>query len=140
MATTTTIIKGSDLRVYLGAKAIACATNCSLHSSASVEDVSTKDDGGMYQLNEVTGIQWDASTEGLVALTGGASDETDVNSTIDLMRIIGQTVTISFKTKATATPTTAISGSAIVTDITINAQHKQNATYSVKFTGIGPLS
>lgn len=138
-------IKGQNLRVMVGGKCIAMATSCTFHISAQTESASTKDDANDFEVNEVVGLSWDASTDSLVTLTDNG---TNGELPTDLMSlIINKTaVTLSFDTTAGTNNRTgqnsAIkkSGTAYVTDYSITAQNRANSTLSVQFTGSGPLS
>lgn len=138
-------IKGQNLRVMVGGKCIAMATSCTFHISAQVESASTKDDANDFEVNEVTGLSWDASTDSLVTLTDNG---TNGELPTDLMSlIINKTmVTLTFDTTAgtnnRAAQNSAIkkSGSAYVTDFSVTAQNRQNSTLTVQFTGTGALS
>ena len=139
------VIKGQNLRVMVGGKCIAMATSCTFHISAQVESASTKDDANDFEVNEVTGLSWDAQTDSLVTLTdNGVNGELPT----DLMSlIINKTkVTLTFDQTAGTNNRTgqnsAIkrSGEAYLTDYSISAQNRQNSTLSCQFTGTGPLS
>lgn len=138
-------IKGQNLRVMVGGKCIAMATSCTFHISAQTESASTKDDANDFEVNEVVGLSWDASTDSLITLTDNG---TNGELPTDLMSlIINKTaVTLSFDTTAGTNNRTgqnsAIkkSGTAYVTDYSITAQNRANSTLSVQFTGSGPLS
>lgn len=138
-------IKGQNLRVMVGGKCIAMATNCTFHISAQVESASTKDDANDFEVNEVTGLSWDAQTDSLVTLTdNGVNGELPT----DLMSlIINKTkVTLTFDQTAGANnrvgQNSAIkrSGEAYLTDYSLSAQNRQNSQLSCQFTGTGPLS
>lgn len=137
-------IKGQNLRVMVGGKCIAMATSCQFHISAQVEQASTKDDAD-FEVNEVVGLSWDASTDSLVTLTDNG---TNGELPTDLMSlIINKTmVTLTFDTTAGTNNRTAQNsaikktGSAYVTDFSVTAQNRANSTLSVQFTGSGPLS
>ena len=138
-------IKGQNLRVMVGGKCIAMATSCTFHISAQVESASTKDDANDFEVNEVTGLSWDAQTDSLVTLTdNGANGEIPT----DLMSlIINKTkVTLTFDQTAGANNRVGQnsvikrSGDAYLTDYSISAQNRQNSTLSCQFTGTGPLS
>ena len=138
-------IKGQNLRVMVGGKCIAMATSCQFHIGTTLEDSSTKDSTGDWQEQEVTGLNWDASTESLVTLTDNGSNG-EIPSDI-LSLIINKTlVTLTFDTTSGTNNRTAQnsvlkkSGSAFVTDVQITAQNRTNSTLSVKFTGTGALS
>lgn len=129
----------------VGGKCIAMATSCTFHISAQVESASTKDDANDFEVNEVTGLSWDASTDSLVTLTDNG---TNGELPTDLMSlIINKTVvTLTFDTTAGTNNRTAQnsaikkSGSAYVTDFSVTAQNRQNSTLTVQFTGTGALS
>lgn len=138
-------IKGQNLRVMVGGKCIAMATSCQFHIGTSLEDSSTKDSTGDWQEQEVTGLNWDASTESLVTLVDNGSNG-EIPSDI-LSLIINKTlVTLTFDTTSGTNNRTAQnsalkkSGNAYVTDVSISAANRQNSTLSVKFTGTGALS
>lgn len=138
-------IKGQNLRVMVGGKCIAMATSCTFHISAQVESASTKDDANDFEVNEVTGLSWDAQTDSLVTLTdNGVNGELPTDL---LSLIINKTkVTLTFDQTAGANNRTgqnsAIkrSGEAFLTDYSLSAQNRQNSTLSCQFTGTGPLS
>ena len=138
-------IKGQNLRVMVGGKCIAMATSCTFHISAQVESSSTKDDANDFEVNEVTGLSWDASTDSLVTLTDNGTNGELPNDLMSL--IINKTVlTLTFDTTAGTNNRTAQnsaikkSGSAYVTDFSVTAQNRQNSTLTVQFTGTGALS
>lgn len=138
-------IKGQNLRVMVGGKCIAMATSCTFHISAQTESASTKDDANDFEVNEVVGLSWDASTDSLVTLTDNG---TNGELPTDLMSlIINKTmVTLTFDTTAGTNNRTGQNsaikktGSAYVTDFSVTAQNRANSTLSVQFTGSGPLS
>ena len=62
-------IKGQNLRLFVshdGLKCIAAATSCSLHMSAEVSDMSTKDTDSDFAENAVTGMNWEITVDALV--------------------------------------------------------------------------
>ena len=138
-------IKGQNLRVMVGGKCIAMATSCTFHISAQVESASTKDDANDFEVNEVTGLSWDASTDSLVTLEDNGTNGELPTDLLSL--IINKTlVTLTFDTTAGANNRTgqnsAIkkSGTAYLTDFSVSAQNRQNSTVSCQFSGSGPLS
>ena len=138
-------IKGQNLCVMVGGKCIAMATSCTFHISAQVESASTKDDANDFEVNEVTGLSWDASTDSLVTLEDNGTNGELPTDLLSL--IINKTlVTLTFDTTAGTNNRTgqnsAIkkSGTAYLTDFSISAQNRQNSTVSCQFSGSGPLS
>ena len=129
----------------VGGKCIAMATSCTFHISAQVESASTKDDANDFEVNEVTGLSWDASTDSLVTLTdNGVNGELPT----DLMSlIINKTkVTLTFDqtsgTNNRVAQNAAIkrSGDAYLTDYSLSAPNRQNSALTCQFTGTGPLT
>ena len=138
-------IKGQNLRVMVGGKCIAMATSCTFHISAQVESASTKDDANDFEVNEVTGLSWDASTDSLVTLTdNGTNGElpTDLMSLIINKTLVTLTFDETAGTNNRTGQNSAIkrSGQAYLTDYSLSAQNRQNSTLSCQFTGTGPLS
>ena len=138
-------IKGQNLRVMVGGKCIAMATSCTFHISAQVESASTKDDANDFEVNEVTGLSWDASTDSLVTLTdNGVNGElpTDLLSLIINKTLVTLTFDETAGTNNRTGQNSAIkrSGQAYLTDYSLSAQNRQNSTLSCQFTGSGPLS
>lgn len=138
-------IKGQNLRVMVGGKCIAMATSCTFHISAQVESASTKDDANDFQVNEVTGLSWDAQTDSLVTLTdNGTNGElpTDLLSLIINKTVVTLTFDETAGTNNRTGQNSAIkrSGQAYLTDYSLSAQNRQNSTLSCQFTGTGPLS
>ena len=138
-------IKGQNLRVMVGGKCIAMATSCTFHISAQVESASTKDDANDFEVNEVTGLSWDASTDSLVTLTdNGVNGElpTDLLSLIINKTLVTLTFDQTAGTNNRTGQNSAIkrSGTAYLTDYNLSAQNRQNSTLSCQFTGSGPLS
>ena len=138
-------IKGQNLRVMVGGKCIAMATSATFHVSAQVESASTKDDANDFQVNEVTGLSWDAQTDSLVTLTdNGTNGElpTDLLSLIINKTVVTLTFDETAGTNNRTGQNSAIkrSGQAYLTDYSLSAQNRQNSTLSCQFTGTGPLS
>ena len=138
-------IKGQNLRVMVGGKCIAMATSCQFHISAQVQSASSKDDANDFEVNEVTGLSWDAQTDSLVTLTdNGTNGElpTDLLSLIINKTVVTLTFDETAGTNNRTGQNSAIkrSGQAYLTDYSLSAQNRQNSTLSCQFTGTGPLS
>ena len=111
-------MKGQNLRILIGspAKCIALATSCTYHISNTLEDVSTKDDLGGFQKQEVTGAAGDITALDLVL----AGTEVDV----EFSPTEGTNNRSATGTKYTC--------KAIVNDISVNAPNRQNVTYTIQ--------
>lgn len=138
-------IKGQNLRVMVGGKCIAMATSCTFHVAAQTESASTKDDANDFEVNEVTGLSWDASTESLVTLQdNGTNGElpTDLLSVMIAKTKVTLTFDVTNGTNNRVGTNSALkkSGLAYINDISITAANRQNSTLSVQFLGTGPLA
>ena len=122
------------------------ATSCQFHVAADVQDSSTKDDSGYWQMNEVVGLSWDAQTDSLVTLN--SDSDTTGEYPVDLFSaMIGKTklklvfdVTNGTQNRVKTTSALKKSGECHITDISITAANRQNSTLSVKFVGTGALA
>ena len=129
-------MKGQNLRILIGspAKCIAYSTSCTYHLSNTLEDSSTKDDVGGFQKQEVTGMAGDISCDALYAV---GTDSTAVNgeAALDLV-LAGAEVDVEFSPTEGANNRTATgtkySCKAIVNDISVSAQNRQNVTYTIQ--------
>ncbi len=141
-------IKGQNFRVKINGKYVACATSCSLHVAANLEDATTKDSTGPWQEQACVGKSWDGQAEGVMSVQT-TNDTTGVYAP-DLTELVGETVTIEYeqttgaKNRVAADAATGeqlyrYSGSAIINDVSISAPNRQNTTYTVQFTGTGEL-
>ena len=138
-------IKGQNLRVMVGGKCIAMSTNSVFHVSATLESSSTKDSVGDFEEQEVTGLSWDASCDALVTLTDNGTNGELVTDLISLM--INKTlVTLTFDQTAGTNNRTGQNaaikrtGTAYISDVQVTAQNRANSTFTVQFTGTGPLT
>jgi hypothetical protein len=138
-------IKGQNLRVMVGSKCIAMATSCTFHVAAQTESASTKDDANDFEVNEVTGLSWDASTESLVTLQdNGTNGElpTDLLSVMIAKTKVMLTFDVTNGTNNRVGTNSALkkSGQAYINDISITAANRQTSTLSAQFLGTGPLA
>lgn len=136
-------IKGQNLRIKVRGKYVAAATSCTLHVSLNLEDSSTKDSTGDFQEQEVTGKSWDGSTDALYSVD---TDTTGANAEDSLDTVLaGQEVEIEFErtqgdqNREKVASSNTYGGKAYVNDISITAGNRQNATYTIQFTGNGEL-
>lgn len=126
-------------------KFIAGAKQLSLHVSLTMEDATTKDTEGEWQIQEPTAISYDISTTALVR--SGETIKTSVSS-------LGQDVAAIEAIYISGTPvkwqianvsgdnqrqnaTAIVSGSALLTQLTLNGPNRQNADYTAQFNGYG---
>ena len=140
------IIKGDELQLFLNNGAPKFATSHTLTLSGSTLDTDTKDHG-FWGSSEVGKLTWELTAECLY--TDG-----DYDAMFDMM-IAHTPITLSFaKVKnysvnglssvggdvaAWIPDVVQRRGNAYVTSLTANANTGENATYSITFTGAGPL-
>ena len=142
--------KGQFVRLFLGsdntavpAKIVAAAKSLSLHVSMSLEDATTKDTTGDWQVQEPTALSYDISSNALVrsgdtitsAVQGQdfASIEEIYESSTPVRFQIANTSGANNRTKGTI----ICSGSVVITQLTLNAPNRQNATYDTQLSGYG---
>ena len=142
--------KGQFVRLFLGsdnsavpAKILAAAKSLSLHVSMSLEDATTKDTTGDWQVQEPTSLTWDISSNALVR-SGDTITSTvlgqDFSSVEDIYEASApvkfQIANVSGANNRTK-GAVICSGSVVITQLTLNAQNRQNATYSTTLSGYG---
>ena len=140
------ITKGDQLMLFVAGKSIAFATAHTLTLTTNTTDIASKDHG-IYGAKDVSTITWEITTENLFA-------ESDYATLVDSM-LAGQTVDVVFANAAswvktgidnsskTWTPDSAgtqLSGKALITSLTANANTGENATFSATCTGVGAIS
>ena len=141
-------IKGQNLRILMGAdveslKCVAASTSCTLHAVLEVAEDITKDDVDGFMIQEPVGILWDVSVDALVVVD---SEETGV-TVADL--VVGAVYKLRFSQTAGATGeqnrdaisnALQLTGDAILSDLQLTAQNKDESVFTAKFTGRGDLT
>lgn len=141
------IIKGDELQLFLGSSAPKFATAHSVTITGNTLDRNTKDDG-FWGSSSIGKITWELTAECLY--TDG-----DYDAMFDMMirrekfmlrfaRVknydANGLVAVGGHVNAWQPDVKGKQGYATITSITANANTGENATYSVTFTGAGPLS
>ena len=147
----TTYTKGQYVRLFLGSdntatpsKVIAAAKQLSLHVSMTLEDATTKDTDGDWQAQEATGLAYDISTTALIRSGDTITSSVAAQSLPDIEDIYEASLPVKWliapvsganqRTKGT----TIVSGSVVLTQLTLNGPNRQNADYSASLSGFGP--
>ena len=124
-------------------KVIAAAKSLSLHVSMTLEDATTKDTTGNWQIQEPTGLSYDISTSSLVrgndTITSAvaAQDLASIESIYEAGTPVKWKIcNVSGANQRTAGAVIA-SGSVLLTQLTLNGPNRQNATYDAQLTGYG---
>ena len=142
--------KGQYVRLFLGSDntkapstVIAAAKSLSLHVSLTLEDATTKDTAGDWQVQEPTGLSYDISTGALVRSGETITSAVDAKGLADLETIYQNGTPVKWKianvsgdNNRTAS-STIVSGSVILTQLTLNGPNRQNADYTAQLAGNG---
>lgn len=146
--------KGQFYRLFIydgdTTKAIAAAKDMSLHLSAQTEESSTKDTTGDALEYEVVGQSYEITGSSLVltdndVLVAGSSSVNAGMGLKDFLTKIGDTeltwiIGICSGTNNRTLVTPLFGGTCKLTNLQINGQNKQNATFSYTLTGYGAIS
>lgn len=129
------LVKGTDLRIYIGTKKIANEQNCTIDLSTAMIETSSKDSGDW--MTQIPGRKsWGLSaTIQLDYADGGANYTYDELLTAWLD---GTTLTVTFKT-ATVGDTT-LTGTAYVESKPIKSDDQTIATCDISLKGTGALT
>ena len=142
--------KGQFVRLFLGAdnthdpsSVIAAARTLQLHVSVTLEDATTKDTTGIWQVQEPTAISYDITTSALVrsgeTITSGVGGNTLESLEArynEGMPVKWNIANVSGDNNRTAS-STIVSGSVILTQLTLNGPNRQNADYTAQLNGYG---
>ena len=142
--------KGQFVRLFLSsdnttapAKVIAAAKSLSLHVSMTLEDATTKDTTGNWQIQEPTGLSYDISTSALVRGSDTITSAVAAQDFASIEEIYEAGTPVKWKicnvsgnNQRTAGAVIA-SGSVLLTQLTLNGPNRQNATYTAQLTGYG---
>lgn len=144
--------KGQYIRLFLGsdnttapAKVIGAAKQLTLHISCTVEVATTKDTVGDWDVQEVTEISYDISSNALVRSGETITSLVDANGLSDLETIYeaGNPVKWQIANVSGANNRTKgaiiCSGSCIVSQLSINAPNRQSADYTATLNGVGQI-
>lgn len=128
-------VKGQNLRIFLGSRAIAAALDCQLQLQLNVTPYSTKDDEGAFTQNRVVSVQWSVTATAVVT----DDVELDAIGAASLCDLVGQTVQLQLNTasgeKNREMQEQLLAGEAILSDVEITAQNRQRTTFQVTLTG-----
>lgn len=142
--------KGQFVRLFLGSdnsavpsKIVAYAKSLSLHVSMTLEDATTKDTTGDWQVQEPTALSFDISSNALVRSGDTITSTVQGQSFADIEDIYEAGTPVRFQIANTSGANNRTkgaiicSGSVVITQLTLNAPNRQNATYDTQLTGYG---
>ena len=142
--------KGQFVRLFLGsdntttpAAVIAAARQLSFHVSMTLENATTKDTPGDWQIQEPTGLSYDISSTALMRGNDTISSSVAGKSLADIEDIYEAGTPVKFqianvsgdnqRTKGAV----IVSGSVIIATLTLNGPNRQNADYTTALNGYG---
>ena len=142
--------KGQFVRLFLGSdnsavpsRILAACKSLSMHTSMSLEDATTKDTTGDWQVQEPTSLSFDITSNALVRSNDIISSTVQGQDFASIEEIyeagtpvrfqIANTSGVNNRTKGLV----ICSGSVVITQLTLNAPNRQNATYTTTLTGYG---
>lgn len=142
--------KGQTVRLFLSSdntttpsSVVASAKQLSWHASLSMENMTTKDTDGDWQIQEPTALSYDISVNALVssgetitsAVTGQtyADIEEIYEASAPVKWLIANVSGDNNRTKGSV----ICSGSCVITSLNLSAANRQTATYDVTLNGYG---
>lgn len=142
--------KGQFVRLFLSsdntttpAAVIAAARQLSFHVSLTLENATTKDTPGDWQIQDPTGLSYDISSTALMRGNDTITSAVAGKSLADLEDIYEAGTPVSFqianvsgdnqRTKGAV----IVSGSVIIATLTMNGPNRQNADYTTALNGYG---
>ena len=142
--------KGQFVRLFLGddntdtpSKVIAAAKTLSLHISMTMEAQTTKDTDSDFEIQEPTALNYDISTNALVDSGEVITSEVQANNLKSMQDLYEagtpvkwQIANVSGDNQRTK-GSVIVSGSALLTQLTINAAVRTAAAYDAQLTGYG---
>ena len=145
--------KGQFVRLFLGSDntaapstVIASAKTLSLHVSLTMEDATTKDTTGEWTIQEPTALSYDISTGALIRSGETITSAVGAKSLADLETIHEAGTPVKWKianvggdNNRTAS-STIVSGSVVLTQLTLNGPTRQNADYTAQLNGYGDFT
>lgn len=145
-----TYTKGQYVRLFLGsdntttpAKVIAAAKQLSFHVTMSLENATTKDTTGDWDVQEPTQLSYDISTTALIKGADTITSAVNAQALSDIEGIYEasnpvkwQIANVSGANQRTKGAVIA-SGSVVISTLTLNGPNRQNADYTAQLSGYG---
>ena len=125
---------------------IAAAKQLSLHVSLTLEDASTKDTPGNYQVQEPTGISYDISSTALMRSGETITEQVPGKTVADIEALHEAGTPVKWKianvtgTNQRTASSTIVSGSVVLTTLTLNGPNRANADYTAQMNGYGDFT
>lgn len=150
IAVSNTFTKGQFVRLFLGSdntavpsSVVAYAKTLSLHVSMTMENATTKDTVGDWEIQEPTALNYDITTGALMRSGDNITSQVGGKSVADLEAIYEAGTPVKFqianvsgdnqRTKGTV----IVGGSVVLTQLQLNGPNRQNADYQATLNGFG---
>jgi len=146
------VINGTDLCLFITSGAtkrcIALATSCKISTSMATKQISSKDSTGNWEEFIAGRMSWTVDSDNLFTQDNLGTSGQTYDTLIDLM-IARTSVTITIGQVTTSlmgypqtlgTTSKALSGSAYITKLDLNAPNDDSSTFTVSFQGTGALT
>ena len=150
MVTPGTFIKGQFVRLFLSknntdtpANVVLAPKSLSLHVSLSLEDATTKDTEGDWQVQEPTGLSYDISINALIKSGETITSSVPAVSLTDLQDIYEASEPVKWEIAHTSGANNRTkgevicAGSAVLTALNISSQNRTVCKYDATFSGYG---
>ena len=151
IAVSNTFTKGQFVRLFLGSDntavpsaVVAYAKTLSLHVSMTMENATTKDTTGDWEIQEPTALNFDITSGALMRSGDNITSQVAGKSVADLEAIYEAGTPVKFqianvsgdnqRTKGTV----IVGGSVVLTQLQLNGPNRQNADYQATLNGFGP--
>ena len=137
------ILKGSNFRILVydttasKFKCVGMATSCSITQNSNTDDGGTKDDVGLAAKPVVTSQSWSVQVDSL-NVSDAAAMLTAIKSLTPFTLLWDETSTANNQTPEEAA--FSRTGTAYLSDLTLQFDDRANSSKSLQFTGSGPLS
>lgn len=145
-----TYTKGQYVRLFLGSdntttpsKVVAASKQLSWHCSVGLEDATSKDTTGDWQIQEPTTLSYDISTTALIrggdTITSAVAAQalSDIEAIYEASNPVKwQIANVSGANQRTKGAVIA-SGSVVISTLTLNGPNRQNADYTAQLSGYG---
>ena len=137
------ILKGSNFRILVydttasKFKCVGMAISCSITQNSNTDDGGTKDDVGLAAKPVVTSQSWSVQVDSL-NVSDAAAMLTAIKSLTPFTLLWDETSTANNQTPEEAA--FSRTGTAFLSDLTLQFDDRANSSKSLQFTGSGPLS
>ena len=150
ISVSTSLTKGQFVRLFLGndasatpSKVIGSAAQLQFHISVAMENATTKDTEGDWIINEPMDLSYDITSNALVRGGDNITSGVEAQDLANIEDIFEASTPVKFeianvsganqRTKGSV----LVSGLVTITQLTINAANRQNATYDTTLTNYG---